>query len=383
MHISRMANAVGRTKIRMMYELAQTLDDVISFTVGEPDFPTPQNIVDACKRSLDAHQTGYAPNQGVVELREAVAEHLRKTRGVAYTPDEVIITAGGINALRAATEALLDPGDEVLVSDPCWPNHFNHPALIGAVPVRVPVEADTCFLSAGRLAEYVTPRTRMLILNSPANPTGAVADRATIGQICAFAREHDLAVVSDEVYEDILFDGAAFVSPLMFEGMRERTVVVGALSKSYAMTGWRLGYAAGPRDVIAAMLRVNENTIASPTTFVQYAGIEALKGDQSAVRAMTAEFQHRRDLIWRELNAMPGISCRKPQGAFYAWPDIRETGLQSEEFAVRLLKEARVCVTPGDGFGPSGEGFLRLSYALSTEDLMEGMRRMRAFCESL
>lgn len=382
--ISRRANAVGRTKIRMMYELEAQYENVISFTVGEPDFPTPDNIVRACKASLDAHQTFYAPNQGVYALREAVARRIRLTHGVRYTPEEILITAGGMDALRMAAEALIDPGDEVLIPNPYWANHHHHPLLELGVPIPVPVAEKCNFMyDPDELERYVTPRTKMIVLNSPSNPTGRVMDWKTMERLCAFVKQYDLILISDEVYEHLIYDGVEFCSPLMFAGMKERTVLCSSLSKTYAMTGWRLGYACGPEDIISAMLRMNENTIASPTTFVQYAAIEALDGPQDAKKHMVEAFHQRRDLICRELNAIDGIRCSVPQGAFYVFADIRGTGLSSEKFSARLLREQQVSVTPGNGFGSGGEGYVRMSYALSTEKILEGIKRIRRFVQSL
>ena len=384
MKTSQRSNSVGRTKLRMMRELEAAFDNVISFTADEPDFPTPDHITEACKAALDARLTGCAPSQGVYRLRQAVARHLRETRGAVYAPEEVLITAGGMNALRAAAEALIDPGDEVLIPDPYWPNHFNHPRLSGGVPVPVPVTAESgCVYDIAALEARVTDRTKAVLLNSPANPTGALTDRRAMAALCAFVRAYDLILVSDECYDSIVFDGAEFVSPVMFDGMKERTILVSSLSASYAMTGWRLGYAAGPADAVGAMLRISENTLAGPAAFVQHAGIEALEGDQSCVREMTAELQKRRNLLCEALNAMPGVTCERPRGAFCAWADIRGTGLSSEEFAVRLLREKQVSVTPGDGFGPGGEGYVRMSFALDAEQLLEGARRMREFTDEL
>ena len=319
-----------------------------------------------------------------MELREAVARRIRRTHGVDYDISEIIITSGGINALRATAQAIIDPGDEIIIPNLHWPNHRNHPILEMGRPVEVPVSAETNFMyDVDTLQRYVTPKTTAIVLNSPANPTGAMMDRETMRRLCDFVKANDLMLVSDEVYEQLVYDGTEFVSPLMFEGMKERTILCNSLSKGYAMTGWRLGYAAGPAEVISAMLRMNENTLANPTTFVQYAGIEALDGDQSAVERMRRAFQERRDIIWEKLNAIPGISAHKPQGAFYIWADIRGTGLSSDEFATRLIREKSVGVTPGSGFGSGGEGYVRLSYALSTEDLLEGMRRIEAFVASL
>lgn len=381
---SKRANSIGRTKMRMMFELERKCKNVISFSVGEPDFHTPENIVEACKRALDEHRTGYAPNQGVEELRRAAARRIKRTHGVDYDISEIIITSGGINALRAAAQAIIDPEDEIIIPNLHWPNHHNHPVLEMGVPVEVPVSAETNFMyDPDTLEKYITPKTTAIVLNSPANPTGAMMDRETMRRFCEVVKKHDLLLVSDEVYEQLVYDGTEFVSPLMFEGMKERTILCNSLSKGYAMTGWRLGYAAGPQEIISAMLRMNENTLANPTTFVQYAGIEALDGDQSAVEEMRRAFERRRDIIWEGLNAIPGITAVKPQGAFYIWADIRGTGLTSDEFATRLITEKSVGLTPGSGFGGGGEGYVRLSYALSDEDLKEGLRRIAEFVASL
>ena len=378
--IARRANRVGRTKIRMMYEMEAAYGDVISFTVGEPDFHTPENIVAACKASLDAHQTFYAPNQGVLPLREAIARRIRKTHGIQLDPSEILVTAGGMDALRMAAEALVDPGDEVILPNPYWVNHYFHPLLELGTPVLVPVDESGNFMyRVETLARYVTEKTKLIVLNSPSNPTGRIMDRQTMERFCAFVREHDLLLVSDEVYEHLIYDGAEFCSPLMFPGMKERTILCSSLSKTYAMTGWRLGYACGPREIIAAMLRMNENTIASPTTFVQFAAVEALDGPQDAVAQMVEVFHQRRDLLCRGLNEIPGIRCAVPQGAFYVFADIRGTGMDSETFCMRLLQEQHVSTTPGSGFGSAGEGYIRLSFALATDKLLEGLRRIRAF----
>ncbi|MGI6236466.1 MAG: pyridoxal phosphate-dependent aminotransferase [Candidatus Excrementavichristensenella sp.] len=382
--VSKRANSIGRTKMRMMFELERECQNVISFSIGEPNFHTPEIIVEACKRSLDAHQTGYAPNQGVIELREAISRHIERTHGVRYDVSEILVTSGCINALRATAQAILDPDDEVILPNLHWPNHHNHPILESAVPIEAPVSAETNFMyDVDRLQRYVTPKTAAIVLNSPANPTGAVMDRRTMERLCEFVKKNDLMLVSDEVYERLLYDGTEFVSPVMFDGMKERTIVVNSLSKSHAMTGWRLGWAVGPKEIISAMLRMNENTLANPTTFVQYAAIEALEGDQSEAKRMVQSFQRRRDLIYRELNTIPGITAVKPKGAFYIWADIRGTGLSSDEFATRLIREKSVGLTPGSGFGSGGEGYVRLSYALSEPDLLEGVRRIREFVASV
>ena len=383
--ISRRANSVGRTKIRKMYELEKTLDNVISFTVGEPDFNTPEHIVRACERALAEHKTGYAPNQGVMELREAIAERTFETHGIKYNPeDEILITAGGMNALRAASEALTNPGDEIIVPDPYWCNHYHHPLMELGVAVRVPVDESSNYMyDPEKLEGYITEKTKAILLNSPSNPTGRVMDRATMEKLCKLCVKYDLILISDEVYEHIIYDDTEFVSPVMFEGMRERTILCNSFSKSYAMTGWRIGYAVGPAEIIGAMLRINENTLASPTTFVQYAAVEALRGPQDDVKKMVSSFERRRDILLEGINNIPKLSCPKLQGAFYAFVDIRGTGLTDDEFCERLLLEKRVSTTPGSGFGENGAGHIRISYALSEEDLREGISRIREFVESL
>ena len=383
--ISRRANSVGRTKIRKMYELEKTLDNVISFTVGEPDFHTPENVVKACEKALAEHKTGYAANQGVLELRRAISDTIFKTHGVRYNPEtEILITAGGMNALRAASEALINPDDEVIVPDPYWCNHFHHPLMELGKAVCVPVSEETNFMyDPDVLPKYITDKTKTIILNSPSNPTGRVMDEATMRRLCEVCKEHDVILISDEVYDHIIYDDIKFCSPVMFNGMRERTVICNSFSKSYAMTGWRIGYAAGPEEIINAMLRINENTLASPTTFAQYAAVEALLGPQDEAKAMVKSFERRRDIMVEEINKIPMLSCPKLQGAFYAFVDIRGTGLSDDEFCERLLLEKRVSVTPGSGFGANGAGHVRMSYALSEKDLLEGLSRIREFVNSL
>jgi len=383
--ISRRANSVGRTKIRKMYELEKTLDSVISFTVGEPDFHTPEHIVRACEKALAEHKTGYAANQGVLELREAIADRTFETHGVKYDPEtEILITAGGMNALRAASEALVNPGDEVIVPDPYWCNHFHHPLMELGVAVTVPVDAESNYMyDIAKLENFVTDKTKVVILNSPSNPTGRVMDRETMKSLCKLCIKHDLILISDEVYEHIIYDGVEFVSPVMFEGMRERTIICNSFSKSYAMTGWRIGYAIGPAEIISAMLRINENTLASPTTFAQYAAVEALRGPQTDVQNMVNAFERRRNILFEEINKIPKLSCPELQGAFYAFVNISGTGLSDDEFCERLLLEKHVSVTPGSGFGANGAGHIRMSYALSEEELREGVCRIREFVESL
>ena len=387
--VSKTGKCVERSSIRVFLEkqnqIAKTCGDMISFTIGEPDFLTPPNIVEAAKKALEEGKVKYAPNAGLPELREAVSRDLLRTHGVSYDPDkEVVITPSGMDTLRLAAMAVLDDGDEMIVNDPCWANHPNHSKMAHGKPVMVPVhEKDNFFYNLEELETFVTPRTKAILLNTPNNPTGAVMSEEELIRFCEFCKKHDLIVISDEVYYNIIFDGLKFKSPAMVEGMKERVVISQSFSKTYAMTGWRLAFAAGPADIIEAMGLLNENSISCVNTFVQWAGIEALEGTRQYIDAMVAQFQNRRDIVYKEINAIDGLSCVKPRGAFYAFVNIRGTGLSSEEFATRLLEEKHVGLVPGTGFGASGEGFVRISYATSTENIREGIRRIGEFVREL
>ncbi len=387
--VSKTGKCVERSSIRVFLEkqnqIAKTCGDMISFTIGEPDFLTPPNIVEAAKKALEEGKVKYAPNAGLPELREAVSRDLLRTHGVSYDPDkEVVITPSGMDTLRLAAMAVLDDGDEMIVNDPCWANHPNHSKMAHGKPVMVPVhEKDNFFYNLEELETFVTPRTKAILLNTPNNPTGAVMSEEELIRFCEFCKKHDLIVISDEVYYNIIFDGLKFKSPAMVEGMKERVVISQSFSKTYAMTGWRLAFAAGPADIIEAMGLLNENSISCVNTFVQWAGIEALEGTRQYIDAMVAQFQNRRDIVYEGINSIDGLSCVKPRGAFYAFVNIRGTGLSSEEFATRLLEEKHVGLVPGTGFGASGEGFVRISYATSTENIREGIRRIGEFVKEL
>lgn len=385
--ISRAGSCLERSSIRLFFEkqskIAETADDVISFTIGEPDFPTPDNISEACIAAIRAGKTKYAPNAGLFELKVAISKNAQKIYGHSFDPEtEIVITPSGMDSLRLSFQAILDVDDEVIVSDPAWSNHPNHPVLAGGKSVRVPVFEENNFTYRIQdLEEAVTEKTKAILLNSPNNPTGAVISYEDMEMICNFAKKHDLFVVSDEVYYNIIFDDNRFWSPVIFEDMRDRTIVVQSFSKTYAMTGWRLGYILGPADIIEAIGKINENSISCVNTAVQWAGIEALEGEstQAYMDTMVAEFQKRRDIVYQMINEIPGLSCVKPKGAFYAFVNIRGTGLKSEEFANKLLEKYHVGMTPGPGFGQTGEGYVRLSYATSTENIIEGIKRTQAF----
>jgi aminotransferase len=383
--LSKRAESIGRTKIRAMYELQDQYKNVISFAVGEPDFATPSHIVDACIKAIKEGKTTYAPNSGILELRKAIADYTYKTHQVSYSwEDEILITAGGMNALRSAIDALINTEDEVIVPNPYWSNHANHPVMALGKSIKVPVyEEDNFMYNKDQLKKYVTDKTKVIILNSPSNPTGCVIDKKTLTELCDYCIEKDLIILSDEVYQRIIYDGRKFLSPVMIKGMKERTIICNSFSKSYSMTGWRLGYALGPKNIINAMLRINENTIACAPTFVQYAGVTALRGPQDCVDNMVEAFCKRRDIIYERINKMERLKCIKPQGAFYAFVNIKDTKLTSDEFSKRLLHEKQVTVIPGNGFGDAGSGYIRMSYALSEKELILGLNRIEEFVKSL
>ncbi|RMF91182.1 MAG: pyridoxal phosphate-dependent aminotransferase [Methanobacteriota archaeon] len=351
--------------------------EVIGFGAGEPDFDTPGHIKEALYRAVKEGFIYYTPVSGIPELKEAIARKLKRDNSLDYTPDEVIVTPGAKQALYEAVMALLNPGEEALVPQPHWVSYVPMIKLAGGVPVPVPTAVEDGFLfDREDLEKRLTARTRLLILNSPSNPTGAVLDRKRLEEIAGFCAENDLYVISDEIYEHIIYD-AVHTSIASMRDMRERTITVNGFSKAYSMTGWRLGYAAGPEEVIRLMANLQGHSVSNATSFVQKAGVAALEGDQGCVREMVREFRRRRDRIVELLNEIDGVRCPVPQGAFYAFPDWRDLEKDSLKLSKMLLEEAKVAVVPGAAFGEAGEGFLRFSYATSMENIEKGMERIR------
>ena len=385
--ISRAGACLERSMIRLFLEeqerIAKTCDDMISFTVGEPDFIAPPNVALACIRAIAEGKTKYAPNAGLSELKEAVSQKMEQIYGKHYDAStEIVITNSGMDGLRLTFAAILDEGDEVIVGDPAWSNHPNHPVLAGGKSVRVPLREENNFTyRIEDLEAAVTDKTRAVLLNSPNNPTGAVIQYEDLLALCDFVTRHDLYLLSDEVYYNIIFDGMKFWSPAMIDGMKDRTIIVNSFSKTYAMTGWRLGYVAGPADLIEAIGKINENSCSCVNTAVQWAGIEALSGEQTQpyLDMMVASFQERRDVVYHMINEIPGLSCVKPQGAFYAFVNIAGTGMKAADFATKLLRNYHVGLVPGTGFGPDCENYVRISYATSMENICEGIRRIGRF----
>jgi len=357
---------------------------IIHLQIGEPDFDTPAHVREAAKRALDEGATHYAPFPGVPALREAIAADVTARKGFTADPSQVFVTVGGKGVMLYAILGLVDPGDEVIVPDPGYPIYESLARFVGATPVPIPIRMDREFrLDVDELASLITPRTRMLILNSPANPTGGVLTREDLVQIAGLAVRHDLWVLADEIYGRILYDGAEHVSIASLPGMAERTIVLDGFSKTFAMTGWRLGYAIVPPSVIPTYSQLVINTISCAPTFAQVGAVAALTGPQDDVDAMVVEFRARRDLVVAGLNRIPGIRCAKPVGAFYAFPSVAGTGVGGQEMADRLLHEAGVCVLAGTAFGDVGADHIRISYANSRENLVEALGRIERFVEGL
>jgi aminotransferase len=365
--------------IRRFFNLAAEMDDVISLGVGEPDFVTPWHIREACVYSLERGYTNYTANQGLPALREAISEHLNTNYHVHYNAkNELLVTVGVSEALDLALRAITTPGDEILIPDPCFVSYGACASLAGgkAIPIATKVE-ENFQMTADMVERAITPRTKALLICNPNNPTGATIGKQHLLNIAELARQHDFIVISDEIYDQLTYKGehTCFAS---LPGMKERTILLNGFSKAYAMTGWRIGYAASNPDFIDAMNKIHQYTMMCAPITAQMAAVEALKNGQEQMTKMVEQYNQRRRLVVNAFNKM-GLPCFEPSGAFYAFPDIRSTGLTSEEFAQQLLKETKVAVIPGNAFGNAGEGFIRCSYATSLTDLNEALKRIEIF----
>jgi aminotransferase len=377
--LSSRLDAVSASGIRRFFELIATTDGVISLGVGEPDFVTPNHIRQAAIQSIEDGLTAYTSNYGLPELREGIARHLHRLYGVTYDPDtEIILTTGVSEALNLATQAILDEGDEVLSADPSYVAYMPTVVFAGGKFVPVPTSAANAFkLEAEDVERRITSRSKAILLGYPANPTGAVMDRASLEAIADVAERHDLFVISDEIYDRLVYDVEQVSFPSL-PRMKERTVLLGGFSKAYAMTGWRLGWVCAPAFVTEAMMKVHQYVMMSAPTAAQYAALEALRSGEEDVQGMRAEYARRRELVIRACHGM-GLDLVEPKGAFYAFPSIRSTGLGDDDFAERLLLEEKVAVVPGSAFGASGSGYVRICYAQTYDLLDEAMRRMSHF----
>ena len=357
---------------------------IVHLEIGEPDFATPDNIIESGISALQNGYTHYTPASGILEVRQAVADFVGRTLKTEVDPLDVVLVPGSKNVLLFTLLACIEPGDEVILPDPGYPAYHSQVNFIGAVPRMVTLREETGFrLDLDELKSLVNKKTRMIIINTPQNPTGGVLTEEDVRFVCDLVLEHDLMLVSDEIYSQLVY-GFHHVSPLSHPGMRERTVLMDGLSKSYAMTGWRLGYAVAPRALAAKLDTLMINSSSCAAAFTQLAAIEALSSPESAhaVTRMVKVFEHRRNLVVDGLNAMPGVHCARPQGAFYAFPNITGTGFDERELADRLLTEAGVAVLPGTAFGEAGKGFIRLAYTQSEDELKLGLESIRSFLEA-
>ncbi len=362
-------------------ELERQGRTIIHLEIGEPDFDTPVHIRDAAKRALDNGATHYGPAAGLPELREAIASHIASTRHILVTPDQVVVTPGAKPIMFFTIMALVNPGDEVIYPNPGFPIYESVINFVGGVPVPIPLREETGFqFDLDLFEQRVSAKTKLIIINSPENPTGGVLDRSQMERIATIAAERQIPVLADEIYRDFLYEGE-FVSITEFPGMQDLTILLDGFSKSYAMTGWRLGYGVMPPDLAEHLARLMVNSNSCTASFVQWGGLAALQGDQGPVEAMVGEFRRRRDIIVDGLNALPGVSCARPRGAFYVFPNITKTGRSAAEIADVLMKEAGVAVLGGAAFGEFGEGYLRLSYANSEANLRRALDLMRPVFE--
>lgn len=382
--ISKKCAKLKPSGIRKFFDVAAMMEGVISLGVGEPDFQTPWAIRKTAITALEKGKTVYTANPGLIELRTEVANYLNRTQGITYDPaHEIIITVGGSEAIDLGIRSLIDPGDEVLVVEPSFVCYAPIVELTGgvAVPIETKVE-DKFKLTAKALREKITDKTKLLILPFPNNPTGGVMTKSDLEEIAEVLRDTNIMVLSDEIYAELTYTGEPHCSIASLPGMQERTLLVNGFSKAYAMTGWRMGYLAGPAPLIAQMLKVHQYAIMCSPTVSQYAAIEALRSCDDEVKKMTNEYNIRRRWLVNALNEI-GLECFEPEGAFYVFPSIKSTGLSSEEFCERLLYEHKVAVVPGNAFGESGEGFIRISYAYSLKHLKEAVERIKEFLNDI
>lgn len=381
--ISEKCRVMKPSGIRKFFDIAAQMDNVISLGVGEPDFQTPWNVKQAAITALEKGKTKYTANSGLAELRKAISENIRKNTGVSYCDnDEIIVTVGGSEGIDISIRTLIESGDEVLIVEPCFVCYAPIVSLCGGVPVSVQTTEETQFrLTPEMLREKITDKTKLLILPFPNNPTGAIMERSDLEAIAEVIRDTNILILSDEIYSSLTY-GSKHCSIIEIDGMKERTIYVNGFSKAYAMTGWRLGYVAGPKPIIKQMLKIHQYGIMSSPTISQYAAVEALENCDEDIIKMRDEYDMRRRWLVKALNDI-GLTCFEPKGAFYVFPSIKSTGLTSEEFCERLVYEHNVAVVPGNAFGECGEGYIRISYAYSLKHIMTAIDRIKEFLADL
>lgn len=385
LHLSISAINCPNSGIRKMFALSNLMQDVVKFTVGEPDFDTPIDIKNAACMAISSGYTKYSPNSGIEELRLLISQDLKSSRDVQYDPQsQIIITCGGMEALYLAFLSILNVGDEVILGSPYFPNYISQILLCGGTPILIPLnEKNNFILTAEEIEEKITQKTKLLIINSPSNPLGSVIPNDEIRKIADMAQKYDFYIVSDEVYKYYNYTDKNITSITSMPGMQSRTVLIDSFSKTFAMTGWRIGYAASNASIISLMVKLQEHIAACVNTPTQYAAVVALQRKQEFLSLMFEKFRRRRDLLLKGIQSISNLSCICPQGAFYLFVNIKKTGLDSETFSYRLLNEEKVAVIPGNAFGPDGEGYVRLSYVTSEENIREGIKRIASFCNAL
>jgi aspartate/methionine/tyrosine aminotransferase len=378
MQMSFAAQKTGASGIRAMFEKAKMYENVINVSVGEPGFITPEHIIKVASDNLLAGKTKYTPNAGIPAFRQAIAKKLRKENGILCDPDRhLIVTAGATQALMLTMMALVNPGDEVIIPNPAWPNYLGQVLMVNAVPVEVPLREENGFrMTADLIEPLITSKTKLIVINSPANPTGATLTYEDVRDIAGLVRRCKVFIISDEPYEHILFDESTHHSLASFPGLEDYVITINCLSKTYAMTGWRLGYVCANEEITKTLIKLHENIVSNVNEAFQLAGAYALESAAEDVQTMCGHYKKNRDLIVTGLNRIKGFSCVPPQGTFYAFPNIKKTGMSSQEAAETILEKTHVVCSPGSAFGSAGEGYLRFSFASGHEAIGQALRRM-------
>jgi len=370
--------------IRKLFDLAQGKKDLVSFGIGEPDFITPIHIREAAKKAMDEGYTRYTPNLGFPEFRETLAIKLNQKNRISVTPEEVVVTSGGTEALFFAFYTLINPGDEIIIPDPGFVTYESQVYFAGGTPIHFPLRGENNFHpDLKELKNCVTSKAKAILLNSPSNPTGAAFNEDELLALAQLAQEKNLIVISDELYEDIVYDGRKHTSIASLPGMKERTISIFGFSKSYAMTGWRLAYLAAEANLAKEIAKLLQNTAVCANSIAQRAGLAAIRSSQDCVKEMFTAYNERRNVLIKGLNKIQGLSCHAPEGTFYAFVNIKETGMTAEELSMYLLEECKVVTIPGTAFGKQGEGYIRLSFATSLEDIKEGIKRIKQGIENI
>ncbi len=387
-HIAARMDRMAPSGIRKVNEKALAMErageKVLHFEIGRPDFDTPEYIKKAADQAIEEGKVHYTSNFGLMELRQAIAEKLKRENHVDYKATEVLVTVGLSEAVFAVLAALLEEGDELLVPDPVWLNYINVPNLLGAKAVTYSLKEDNGYqMDLDEVRSKITPKTRGIVIVTPNNPTGGVLEEDVLKELAEIAKANDLMVIADEIYERLVYDGAKHVSIASLPGMKERTFTMNGMSKAYAMDGWRLGYVAAPEEYITVMNKFHQHNTTCAPNFVQVAGIAALTQEKDEVQKMVAEYQRRRDYAVQAINAIDGISCLCPKGAFYIFINCKQLGKTSAELSQYFLEQAKIALVPGDVFGPGGEGYLRMSFAASYESIVEGCERLKAAVEQM